>query len=673
MEDEAPDPLDFTWESWDCAADEAAAERVLRSHDTGLQLQDLWLCALQGGEAFFLGRMSADTFEGLLEAMGLPRLGLIAEQDRSAFRVRFQTIAQADRVDFNNFVYILFHVAMYRHETTERIPALKVLLSQFGRPYVQRVQLANMHDGCSASPQLEAILQPDGFSMVPLLDRLLYRYSAVFGHLFHRYRGRFDHRPTKEGHLPPDVLDTMKETVEVEDMRLLLHDFTIFPSEIKTLDICRLMSFAAFGEEPNFSNEDQPRQDTPATVESTGDGALKTELRRSTSTATPVFFRDAAATPRLGPRQFVDALFRVSQFLYHHEREYPTITSRLEKMLRDMEPIYATLFEEPMADILLQTEPGIPSVSSVSPEVLQGPGPYSVEVAGSGFSPVRDVFVKLCAPGIETIVKAEFASDTCIRATIPYIPPTERRVDVAQEDGVFAVAVARAVRLAVTASNDRIRFGGDQPPAAVSIEDGASTFALPDELAARLSAFFLDLNHHKHRGSKVPVERKLREALRRHHLRLPPAVETDLETYLRETGDTGSTVEACLGKLIQSLMDNCQWTPTEVVERMEHILEKHESPGAGPSDPTITEEELQAARAAIKLLQRGTFRALDIYCGPVLCGTVQERAGLITTHAPVQSRPKHKFLTYIQHDVNTEAQILSHISMADTFDHLLNR
>lgn len=30
------------------------------------------------------------------------------------------------------------------------------------------------------------------------------------------------------------------------------------------------------------------------------------------------------------------------------------------------------------------------------------------------------------------------------------------------------------------------------------------------------------------------------------------------ETYLRETGDTGSTVEACLGKLIQSLMDNCQ-------------------------------------------------------------------------------------------------------------------
>lgn len=47
--------------------------------------------------------------------------------------------------------------------------------------------------------------------------------------------------------------------------------------------------------------------------------------------------------------------------------------------------------------------PGVPSVSSVSPEVLQGPGPYSVEVAGSGFSPVRDVFMDLTSFGVQRI------------------------------------------------------------------------------------------------------------------------------------------------------------------------------------------------------------------------------------------------------------------------------
>eukprot|EP00668_Euglena_longa_P001283 GGOE01001517.1.p1 GENE.GGOE01001517.1~~GGOE01001517.1.p1 ORF type:complete len:778 (+),score=182.67 GGOE01001517.1:100-2433(+) len=670
MEADQPEAVDFTLESWDFAEDEVAAERVLRSHDTSVQLQDLWLCALQGGEAFFLGLMSSDMFAGLTEAMGLHRLGPIAEQDRRAFRQRFQAIAQAGRVDFNRFVRILFHVAMYRHETPERVPALRVLLSQFGRPYVQRIQLENMHDGCNMSPQLEAILQPHGFSMVPLLDRLLFRYDAVFRQLFLRYKGKYDHQ-VKKATLPPEVLQSMDETIEVEDMRLLLHDFTLFPSEIKTLDICRLMSFAVFGEEPAFSDEGHVRLESPTSAGP--DVSLKTELRRSTSTTAPVYFQDAAVTPRLDRKQFVDALFRVSQFLYHHEREYPTISSRLEKLLRDMEPIYATLFDEPMADVLLQNEPGVPSVSAIDPSVLKGSGPFAVEVTGCQFCPIRDVFVRLSGQSDSTIVKAEYISDTCMRATILPIPAVETRVDVAQEDGVFAVEVARVISLAVTASNDRVHFGGEEPPLTITMEEEATTFVLPDELASRLSAFFLDLDSQKNRTSRLPTERKLREALQRHQFEVPEAVERDMEGHLQETEAVGPRLEMFLGKFIQSLLTRGQWAPTEVVERLVRMMEKQGTPGTSPGGPTITDEELHAARAAIKLLQRGTFRSLDIYCGPVLCGTVQERPGLITAHAPVQSRPKHKFLTYVQHDANTEAQILSHISMADTFDHLLNR
>ena len=66
--------------------------------------------------------------------------------------------------------------------------------------------------------------------------------------------------------------------------------------------------------------------------------------------------------------------------------------------------------------------------------------------------------------------------------------------------------------------------------------------------------------------------------------------------------------------------------------------------------------------------QRGTTRTLDIYCGPVLCGTVHERPGLISSLRS-QHKDRHKFLTYTQHDINTEARCAPTSDPSLTPDH----
>eukprot|EP00997_Jenningsia_sp_PLL12_P004536 NODE_1920_length_1034_cov_115.665990_g1562_i0.p1 GENE.NODE_1920_length_1034_cov_115.665990_g1562_i0~~NODE_1920_length_1034_cov_115.665990_g1562_i0.p1 ORF type:complete len:298 (-),score=92.41 NODE_1920_length_1034_cov_115.665990_g1562_i0:139-990(-) len=114
-----------------------------------------------------------------------------------------------------------------------------------------------------------------------------------------------------------------------------------------------------------------------------------------------------------------------------------------------------------------------------------------------------------------------------------------------------------------------------------------------------------------------------------------------------------------------------QHDPVTIMNELRQILQAHAK--AAVKAPSAEEEEMISFRALIKLIQRRTTRMLDIYCGPVLCGTVMERSGYITTFKPNQLTGKHRFLTYTQHDLNMETRIVDHLVMAESFDHLLHR
>lgn len=119
------------------------------------------------------------------------------------------------------------------------------------------------------------------------------------------------------------------------------------------------------------------------------------------------------------------------------------------------------------------------------------------------------------------------------------------------------------------------------------------------------------------------------------------------------------------------------------------------------------QDELELTKKQIDVVERKTVRELDVYCGPVLCATLQDRPGYITlasswgadasrrgrgarplpaasaddaTGGTRESRrqmqvtkKKHKFLSCVIHDTNTESALLMHIEVADSFDHLFSR
>eukprot|EP01062_Namystynia_karyoxenos_P073089 TRINITY_DN69935_c0_g1_i1.p1 TRINITY_DN69935_c0_g1~~TRINITY_DN69935_c0_g1_i1.p1 ORF type:complete len:999 (+),score=390.42 TRINITY_DN69935_c0_g1_i1:81-2999(+) len=118
------------------------------------------------------------------------------------------------------------------------------------------------------------------------------------------------------------------------------------------------------------------------------------------------------------------------------------------------------------------------------------------------------------------------------------------------------------------------------------------------------------------------------------------------------------------------------------------------------------QDEIALTRKQIELVERKTARELDVYCGPVLCATLSDRPGYVTlasaARSPGQSgkhplevhpegddgtqhgdpraeqrrqitRRKHRFLSCVIHDTNTEGRLLMHINTADSFDHLFDR
>ena len=237
----------------DIETDRKTVEKILKSAELHSDIEDVWVCALKHGPRLFDGKMDLSTFVTLLRDVGLVKRGAQAEKDEEQYKRRFLGIAgDSDTIDFPAFVRTLCHVAMYRHGTEERIPALKVLMDRCTKGYVSAIRQANVHDGYAAGPVLAKAMVPDGFAMIYVLDRVLYRYDQVLTKVFDQYKNSFSHEQKAEV-FEPQVLQQMAQTMEVEDMRDLLKDFGLFPGAITMLDICKLMHFAVFGREPVFA------------------------------------------------------------------------------------------------------------------------------------------------------------------------------------------------------------------------------------------------------------------------------------------------------------------------------------------------------------------------------------------------------------------------------------
>lgn len=686
-------------------------EKVLKSQDLRPHIDDLWVCILKHGDPLFEGRMALGLWMGFVRDAGLVKRGWQAQVDEEQYKESFQKVAQeAGSVDFTGFVSALFNAAMYRHNTTERIPALKVLMDHYAKAYPQRVREENVHDGFQAGEVLAEALKPDGFIMIHSLDRVLYKYNKVLVKLHAKYKGAYPHTRKVEV-LGAEAVEGMQATMEAEDMRELLKDFGLFPSVTTMLDICRIVHFSAFGTEPTFSRyqpADKPDKEDPASPSSgapstpvTPFSGVKSEeektllaLKRTTDMAGDVYFADD--TPGLDLSQFTDALIRLAQLLYQSEQGLPTVTSRVENLLRKLVPQYPTLMGcEMQAD--MQFEPkDVPILHEASPKTGPCAGGFDVTLTGHNFCDIRGVYVKFADSRGEHIVKTTTVELETVTVQVPPVVPKGSRVDMAKEDACFAVQLFKEASLTITASNDRSAYSSTNPPLVLVLEDPSPAFMLPDDLVDKLGRLFSKYCSSDDRYNTTRLTRdKWNRFKQEYKLRVPgggmvnetdPAgnVAKEEDPYFAEAATQGEgdkeqephmLWEPFLKTVIKIFAQEPEAGGHQIVESLRKIVQAGSDKYVGMGlhgQSSHEEEEMKMARAGIKLIQRGTTRTLDIYCGPVLCGTIQERPGLITTFSS-QTKAKHKFLTYQQHDINTESRIRNHIAMAESFDHLLNR
>eukprot|EP00906_Rhabdomonas_costata_P033672 RCo047429 len=168
----------------DLREEKALIEKALRNPDFCRALRRIWAATLGGGEPLFQGRMSLDAFLQLTHDAGLVRKGKDAREDALQFSQIFSAVVEGTQLDFLGFVRCLGRIAMYKHDTEHRIPAMKVLVERYLIPFAEEIWAANTHDGLDAGPKLAPLLEPDGFVMLPEVDRLLLVYARPLEELF---------------------------------------------------------------------------------------------------------------------------------------------------------------------------------------------------------------------------------------------------------------------------------------------------------------------------------------------------------------------------------------------------------------------------------------------------------------------------------------------------------
>ena len=408
------------------------------------------------------------------------------------------------------------------------------------------------------------------------------------------------------------------------------------------------------------------------------DDQLAVALQTSLSTTTPVYFADVASTPMLDKDQFIEVIVRLAQFLYHKQKTLPTVTSRLEKLLREMETSYPKLFGGPMKSDLHVTERGIPVLEEVVPDRVVCTGDFEVQLKGRNFCNIRGVYVQFSSGTESVVVKTRKIEEGCVTVQGARMRPSCVRAEIVHDGGVFRVEVFRVSRQVLAASNDRLHYTENNPPITLVFEDPFPQFTLPDDLAIKLSRLFSTVD--RNTTGKMNEETWLR--FRAEHRLGTPAkdVQGGGDSYFTEvaTSPQGDDAKKCVNfqgflKIIIRIYAELPNADTQhIVQCLRQLVQVGKDKQGLDEQNANEEDELKQARALIKLIQRGTIRTLDIYCGPVICGTIQERPGQIIGFKADQ-KDKHKFLTYQQHDINTETRIRNHISMAESFDHLLNR
>jgi hypothetical protein len=574
----------------------------------------------------------------------------------------------------------------------ERLAATRRFFREIGNAFIDAVRAQNNIDGSGPD---------DLYLLDPEVDRTLYIFDGVFDRLFHRYRTSDTHG-NRDLTLEQNVL--LDDFVELDEMRDLCKDYGIFPKYVSFVEISIACQCACFGKvvvnptkqaqarKSEIKNDEKAAQrfrdqqgqqvvadisaTSAATITSTALNLEALPQHNTSGVNNPLFI--AALPPEyltdeplLDKARFMSCMVRLAQAVFNRpefNKQLPSISSRLDELLRSMRPAYERMFAHSMDVDCDFAERGIPALacataqSAIAPTEVPMEGGAQVTISGSNFCEKRGVYVRFTdQTGQSTVMRSVAVYKRSIVVATPPMQPLDVAVDVAYVRGAYQLRVARSSRVFVECSNNRLDYSNTDPAQYTTFRQDAPVRTLDVEVADKLLRTFATMCAvgQSYGSSKFMVRSnwgrlkalyELSEVLR-HGTKAVSRTDDDAtavanarDLFFLEYQEKHDTMNEpaldfrgylrALGRcFVEDLTVDGLWF--DEFARVAEIQYNPENVNAGRAeDDSGTISTFATAQRHLIEAEWRPWVDVDIFCGPVYCGTASSRPGFITSRVP---------------------------------------
>eukprot|EP00744_Colponema_vietnamica_P011974 GILI01016819.1.p1 GENE.GILI01016819.1~~GILI01016819.1.p1 ORF type:complete len:761 (+),score=132.45 GILI01016819.1:91-2283(+) len=602
-------------------------------------------------------------------------------------------------VSFDGFVKTLFYMGMDRFNTGNDYQlSLSKMMQTYVKPYNEAHRILNLSDGSEGDEVLLSI---------PEIDRILYVYDSVFDRLFNRYRD-VDQHTNRE--LTLDQNKLLDQFVEVEEMKELLKDFNLFPRMVAFTDISRTAQYACFGKIVVDPSRQGGARYSAIDAKKDASADMKMEAVAATDiigeAANPLYVPILPAEyltdeALLDKARFMSAIVRLAQCVYSRgtasdanststsgNDSLPTKTSRLEALLKYMEPYYEKLFMKTMQSDCDYTEKGLPTISLNAP-FYPSVGPMSgfeMSINGGNFCEKRGVFVRFGVGSDALVVRSKSIAKKKIVVDVPQGTPQDVEVGVEFNHGEYDIAFNRVARLRVECSNNRWQYTKTEPPQLITMKQQLPPYSVDEETSAKLMKLFGAVCAFQDSFNTKLMIRSKWKALKEHCELTEAATEggPDHDVYFMEVAEFHDGAHdlslnfkgflRVLSRTLLAMKGEEHW-----VEGLQFVADRRfeTQKRVGVEQSTKADQsDVALARRALAMIERRPHIELDIFLGPIIVGSLKGHPGDIasaTSGSTVVLAKNHPMFTYTHYECNTQSTVLAHITASQGIHHLIRR
>eukprot|EP00759_Apiculatamorpha_spiralis_P032052 PhF_6_TR33666/c0_g1_i1/m.49281 len=647
-------------------------------------VESVWFTILSHGDPLASQRLDASKFKQFVRAAGL---------DISTFCGEFDLVCtHSDTVDFYGFSKVLFHAANEIHKSLSNpIEGLRHLVPQL-QHFDQMVRSRNDLDGTGPAAS---------FFSIPELDRILYIYDGVIDRIFTMYKN-VDKHTNRE--LSFEQIKLLDQYMEFEEFKEFCKDFGLFPKLVSHVELSKAGQCAAWGAvlmdpqkqgQSRMSNLKKKGGDAGA-ASAVFEAGLPASLSGVTNPiVASVLPEDMQSEILMEKPAFMDALVRMSQLMFSksdQRKRLPTVTSRVEEMFRLCEAPYEKIFQRKMIQDCDFVEPGIPMLLNTSPGAALAPSTgalgtnFELVITGANFCEKRAVFTKFTVAGNDFIVKCSTVTRKRVTVPVPdIIQPQGIHVDVFFDHKIYSIQIVKFANVRIECSNNKFDYSDTDPEQRLQLTSPCPRFSIEDNICAKLlKSFAMLCSQDDKYNTKYMNRDKWKKFKKEFGIVEKPFRHDSVDSFaddpffldVAEVHDAKGEVSVDFRGFLKVVTRCCyemvECEPTNVYGRMRDVC-SHEITlkPKKVEEQVVAEDDITVARQLIELTEMRSVRCYDVYNGPVLCGTLMERSGLVTFVDG--STRRHPFLTYRHYDMNSQETIAFQISMSESYDHLVSR